>query len=92
MADESKHREHIIRGTVPPEEWIKFFKQHFVPTPAGGAAGQSTEAAARATGSCEDYGCPRTHPISGTKLNGCNVEISHGRVVTVYCHYDEIAR
>jgi hypothetical protein len=92
MADEKKFAEHVIHGTIPPEEWKKFFKQHFVPSPTGGGAGQSSEAAAKATGSCEDYGCPKTHPISGGALTGCRVEISGGRVTTVYCHYELQAR
>jgi hypothetical protein len=86
MSDESKHNQHIIRGTIPPEEWKKFFKQHFVRS--SGEVGQSGEAAARGTASCEDYGCPKTHPISGGALSGCRVEISGGRVVTVYCRYE----
>jgi hypothetical protein len=91
MSKGSKHPEHVIQGTVPPEEWSKFFRQHFVPSPEGGEVGQSQEAAVKSTGSCEEYGCPHTHPISGTAITGCTVEITGGRVATVYCHYEAVA-
>ncbi len=92
MSEDSKHHQHIIHGTIPPEEWKKFFKEHFVPSPGGAETGESTEPRAKTTGSCEEYGCPKTHPISGGPLTGCNVEISGGRVVTVYCHYQLLVR
>ena len=92
MPEDSKHLTHTIQGTIAPEAWVKFFKEHFVKSPAGGGIGHPVEAAAKSTGSCTDVGCPSKHPISGTRLNGCSVEISHGRVVSVNCHYDAIAR
>lgn len=87
MSEQPKHLEHVIHGTIPHDEWMKFFKGHFKPSPAGKGPEQVAEAA-KTTGSCQEYGCPGKHPISGTALTGCTVEISHGRVVTVYCHYE----
>jgi hypothetical protein len=92
MADEKKFAEHVIHGTINPEEWRKFFKQHFSPSPAGAGVVESNEARVKTTGSCEEYGCPHTHPISGGALTGCRVEITGGRVTTVYCHYELKAR
>jgi hypothetical protein len=88
VADEKKSLQHVIHGTVNPEEWKKFFKQHFSPSPTGAVPEQSNEARAKVTGSCEEFGCPHTHPISGTALTGCRVEIIGGRVTTVYCNYE----
>jgi len=91
MTEGSRHLTHSIHGTIPPDEWAKFFKKNFVPN--GGKGGQSGEGAraATTTGSCTDVGCPSKHPISGTKLTGCSVEISHGKVVSVNCHYEPVA-
>jgi hypothetical protein len=87
MSKDPKHLTHTIHGTFPPEEWKKFFKEHFKKSAAGGEVEQSNEPLAKATASCQDYGCPGKHPISGTGLTGCTVEISGGRVVSVSCHY-----
>ena len=89
MARESE-TEHTIYGTVPEGEWMRFFKEHFKPVPHGGS--ELVEEARKTTGSCEDYGCPKSHPISGTKLTGCTVEISGGRVVGVNCHYEPVRK
>ncbi len=90
MSEKQQRPEHVIHGTVPHEEWMKFFKKHFVPSPKGGEPSEAERA--KNTGSCEDYGCPHTHPISGTAITGCTVEITNGRVVSVYCHYAASAK
>jgi hypothetical protein len=84
MSEESNSVIHI-EGTIPPEEWKAFFKKHFTPLPKGSK--HPVEAKAKTTGSCEDYGCPHTHPISGGPITGCEVTITGGRVVSVSCHY-----
>ena len=93
MADkEAAHETYEIHGTIPEHEWMRFFKEHFKPSPPGHRPEDRAESRAATTGSCEGYGCPSKHPISGTKLEGCNVEIVHGKVVTVQCHYERVAR
>ena len=92
MSDETKGPVHVIHGTIPPEEWMKFFKQHFKPAPAGKEGEHAIPEAAKTTGSCEEYGCPSSHPISGTKLQSCEVQIVGRKVVSVNCHYEAIKR
>jgi hypothetical protein len=91
MAKESKSAEYVIHGTLDPEEWTKFFKKHFVPSPKGSRGAPEEEDRAKATSSCEDYGCPHTH--NGLPLAGCIVEISgRGRVTGVRCQYQAVAK
>ncbi len=96
MADQPKSSDHIIRGSVPPEEWEKFLKKHFVPTGKGthtdgGAASPKASRSPTMGSICGGLGCPSTHPISGTKLTGCSIVTEHDGSTTIHCHYEAIA-
>jgi hypothetical protein len=85
MAD-TKEPVHTIRGYIPKEAWAEFIGKHFVTGKA--------EEHARAQGAgeiCASLGCPRTHPISGTALNGCRVVTERDGSTTIYCTYEPIA-
>ena len=91
MADQTKHNEHVVRGSIPKDEWEKFLKAHFKPSEPAVAPARS-RAAALGTTICGWLGCPGTHPISGTALKGCRVVTdSHGGV-EIHCDYEEIER
>jgi hypothetical protein len=92
MADEKKHLEHIIHGSVPKDEWEKFLKTHFKPGKktvepllSRGSGGGGSE-------SCTALGCPSTHPISGTALTGCSTVVERDGSTTVHCYYQPVAR
>jgi hypothetical protein len=85
MAD-TKENTHTIRGYIPKKAWAEFIKQNFV---TGSAAEHAQREAAGDI--CAILGCPRTHPISGTALNGCSVTTERDGSTTIYCHYEPVA-
>jgi hypothetical protein len=83
----TKFIEHTIRGSVPPDEFEKFFKQHFSPAPTGGQA--QTAARPRPTDAssiCRSLGCPST--FGGGKLRSCSVDVEKDGSTTIHCHYE----
>ena len=90
MADEAKRLEHTIHGSVPKDEWEKFFKTHF--KPGKQAADPLLSRSGRGgSESCAALGCPSTHPISGTALTGCSTVVERDGSTTIHCHYQPVA-
>jgi hypothetical protein len=86
MAD-TKENVHTIHGYIPKAAWADFIKNHFVT----GEAAERARSELDAGGICASLGCPRTHPISGTALNGCRVVTEKDGSTTIYCTYEPIA-
>jgi hypothetical protein len=87
MADQAKSNDHTVHGSFPKVEWEKFVKTHFKPAEPAAARRSPTVG-----GVCGDLGCPSTHPISGTRLTGCTITTEHDGSVTIYCHYEPVAK
>jgi len=88
MADEKKFIEHTIHGSVPPDEWAKFIKTHFVP---GGkpAAAPSEYRSPTMNSICGGLGCPGT--FHGGKLSSCSIVTESDGSTTIHCHYAIVA-
>ncbi len=88
MADEKKYTEHIVRGSVPRDEWRKFLKQHFAPSPVGGGGGRPSGGGTideSASDICGSLGCPATY--GGGTLHHCSVDVEADGSATIHCYY-----
>jgi hypothetical protein len=81
MADEKKYTEHIVRGSVPRDEWRKFLKQHFAPSPVGGGGGRPTG------GGTIDESASDTCGSLGCTLHHCSVDVEADGSATIHCYY-----
>ncbi|MEI9979617.1 MAG: hypothetical protein WDN23_11575 [Edaphobacter sp.] len=91
MADEAKRLEHIVHGHVPADEWEKFLKTHFKPGKAPATPQGKLAPAMMNSGICTWFGCPASHPISGTALNGCSAVAESDGSLTIHCYYEPVA-
>jgi hypothetical protein len=88
MAEEKKHIEHLIHGSVPREEWRKFIKQHFTPVTGGVKSSGENAAASNASDICASLGCPSS--FHGGTLHHCSVDVEADGSTTI--HYTMTAK
>jgi hypothetical protein len=85
MSDETKTIVHTIHGYIPKRLFQKFIRENFQP----GFPSEEVEAET-SPGICEIYGCPASHPISGTALKTCDIDIDDRGQIAVNCYYEAI--
>ena len=88
MADETKYTEHIVHGSVPPDEWEKFLKTHF--KPGKPAAASPKQEISPGNLICGWLGCPSTN--NGLPLHDCLVSVDRYGQVGIRCRYEVVAR